>query len=116
MRFACARTPMSSTSTSMPRPKPVWSLAASAQRVIVNNQTDYYDGGNYHPACPQGADSAYCVVPNPPQEPQRGLVQGPGPPESRAVDRRISNFGEAALGGNHLWRLPRPFDNPEAGN
>ncbi|MCX5888483.1 MAG: hypothetical protein NTY36_03420 [Deltaproteobacteria bacterium] len=43
----------------------IGALSASAQPMIVNNQTYYYDGGNYYQSCYQGTDSSYCVVPNP---------------------------------------------------
>jgi hypothetical protein len=45
----------------------VGSLSSSAQPMIVNNQTYYYDGSNYYQSCYQGSDSSYCVVPNPNQ-------------------------------------------------
>jgi hypothetical protein len=45
----------------------VGSLSTAAQPMIVNNQTYYYDGGNYYQPCYQGTDSAYCVVENPNQ-------------------------------------------------
>jgi hypothetical protein len=45
----------------------VGSLSTTAQPLIVNNQTYYYDGGNYYQPCYQGSTSAYCVVPNPNQ-------------------------------------------------
>jgi len=43
----------------------VGALSASAQPLVVNNQTYYYDNGTYYQPCYQGASSGYCVVPNP---------------------------------------------------
>lgn len=42
-------------------------LSASAQPVVVNNQTYYSDGGTYYQKCYQGTEVSYCVVPNPNQ-------------------------------------------------
>ncbi len=41
------------------------SLPATAQPVIINNQTYYNDGGNYYRPCYDGADVSYCSVPYP---------------------------------------------------
>ncbi len=45
----------------------VASLPSSAQPLVVNNQTYYYDGTNYYQACYGGSDSNYCVVSDPNQ-------------------------------------------------
>jgi hypothetical protein len=45
----------------------VGSLSSSAQPLVVNNQTYYYDSGTYYQPCYQGSESGYCVVPNPNQ-------------------------------------------------
>ena len=43
----------------------IGALSANAQQMVVNNQTYYYDGGNYYQPCYQGTDSSYCVVADP---------------------------------------------------
>jgi hypothetical protein len=43
----------------------VGALSANAQPLVINNQTYYYDQGNYYQPCYRGSDSGYCVVPNP---------------------------------------------------
>jgi hypothetical protein len=43
----------------------VGALSANAQPLVINNQTYYYDKGNYYQPCYRGSDSGYCVVPNP---------------------------------------------------
>ncbi len=45
----------------------VGGLSSSAQPMVVNNQTYYYDSGTYYQPCYQGTESGYCVVPNPNQ-------------------------------------------------
>ena len=43
----------------------IGALSANAQQMVINNQTYYYDGGNYYQPCYQGTDSSYCVVADP---------------------------------------------------
>ena len=46
----------------------VASLPASAERLLVGNQTYYYDGTNYYQPCYGGSDTDYCVVSDPNQQ------------------------------------------------
>ena len=45
----------------------VAALSASAQPVVVNNQTYYSDGSTYYQKCYEGTEVSYCVVPDPNQ-------------------------------------------------
>jgi hypothetical protein len=45
----------------------VAAISASAQPVVVDNQTYYNDGGTYYQKCYEGTDVSYCVVPDPNQ-------------------------------------------------
>ena len=75
----------------------VSALSSNAQPMVVNNQTYYYDGGNYYQSCYQGTDQATAWSRIPTSSSKRGLNPAPGPPADMAVDAKLYRLGLVAL-------------------